>query len=263
MTPRITGVVLVRDEDLTVGQALKNAAGFCDEWILCDHGSKDRTPEILKSWAAELPAAVVHRIKHPRQSHELVRKLSGQRTWVFGLDGDEIYDPAGLARLRSRIQDGEFATWWMLLGNVLHVTGIDSAKSAVRGHLSPPCRSMTKLYNFAAIDSWDGYCVERLHGGRPVFRQGFNADRRLSIHESTAWENSDFRCLHLCFQNRSSLDKIPVVRANIMDSLGPSRWLEWLAPWRRLRSNWKHERYRRGPEVTVDGKPFLGPATQV
>ncbi|MFM8457320.1 MAG: glycosyltransferase, partial [Chthoniobacterales bacterium] len=187
--PRITGVVLVRNEDLTVGRAVRNAAAFCDEWIFCDHGSNDRTTEILRQLAIEVPSGQLHRIAHPRESHELIRGLAGQNRWVFGLDSDEIYDPAGLARLRGRLLSGEFARWWMILGNVLHVTRMNKEDNRVSGHLSPPCRSMTKLYNFAAIDAWDGYCVERLHGGKPVFRSGFDASLRLAIYDTTPWDS--------------------------------------------------------------------------
>ena len=43
---QIVGVVLVRNEDLRVGQAVKNVAAFCDRIILADHGSSDGTPAI-------------------------------------------------------------------------------------------------------------------------------------------------------------------------------------------------------------------------
>lgn len=255
--PRITGVVLVRNEDLTVGRAVRNAAAFCDEWIFCDHESTDGTTEILSQLATEVPSGQFHRIAHPRESHDLIRGLAGQNRWIFGLDGDEIYDPSRLLHLRARLLAGEFHDHWMILGNVLHVTKLDEEGLSATGHLAPPCRSMTKLYNFAAIDSWGGYCVERLHGGKPAFRGGYNANKRLAMHEANPWESSDFRCLHLCFQRRSSRDDIGAARANIMETLGPVRWFEWLAPWRCLRANWKNERYRRGPEVTVDAHPFF------
>jgi len=255
--PRIIGIVLVRNEDLTVERAIRNAAAFCDEWILCDHGSTDGTRDILRQSASGLSSAKLHEIAHPRESHELLRPFAGTNTWVFGLDGDEIYDPGGLSRMRARILTGEFASWWMVLGNVLHVTAFSNDAKTASGHMAPPCRSMTKLYNFSAIDRWDGYCVERLHGGSPVFRSGFDARRRLALHEVMSWEKSDFRCLHLCFQQRSSLDSRAEARANIMETLGSSRWLEWLAPIRRFRARWKNDRYRRGPEITVDVTPFL------
>ncbi len=243
-------------------QAIRNAAGFCDEWIFCDNGSQDATPEILDRLASELPSARFYRIRHPRESHELIRPLAGKKTWVFGLDGDEIYDPAGLERLRQRLLAGEFSDSWMLLGNVLHVTELASDKSTATGHLAPPCRSMTKLYNFAAIESWDGYCTERLHGGNPVFRSGFGETSRRFLHDEVAWEDSDFRCLHLCFLSRSSQDSISAPRRNIMETYGATRregWMNRLKGFfqRQSESQWKSERYRRGPEVTVEARGFF------
>ncbi len=47
-TPTIVGIVLVRNEDLYVKQAVSNIARFCDRIILCDHQSADTTPAILK-----------------------------------------------------------------------------------------------------------------------------------------------------------------------------------------------------------------------
>jgi glycosyltransferase involved in cell wall biosynthesis len=259
--PRIVGIVLVRNEDLLVGRALRNAAAFADEWILCDHGSTDNTLRILEAEAPLLAAARVQRLRHPRESHDLIRNFAGQDVWIFGLDGDEIYDPAGLERLRTRLRGGDFKEDWMVLGNVLHVTGMAPDRATVSGHLAPPCRSMTKLYNFSAIDAWDGYCAERLHGGSPRFRPGYDESRKRNLHEVTPWETSDFRCLHMCFQPRSSRGG-DAARPNIMELYGPSRRWSW---WRALRrglglssdARWKYERYRRGDEVTVPAAAFF------
>lgn len=259
---KIVGIVLTQNEEFFVERAVRNAAGFCDEWIFCDNGSKDATPEILERLACELPSARLHRVAHPRESHELIRHLGGTDIWVFGVDGDEIYDPAGLARLRKRLKDGEFSGSWMLLGNVLHVTKLSADCTTATGHLAPPCRSMTKLYNFAAIESWRGYCAERLHGGSPVFRKGFTNSSRRFLHDEVPWEEADFRCLHLCFQPRSPLDGENTVRRNIMETYGATRRERWLNQLKNLfqrkdNSQWKNERYRRGPEVTVNAQVFF------
>lgn len=262
MAPRIIGILLVRNEDLLVERAVRNAARFCDEWIFCDHRSTDQTASILERLAADLPRARLHRITGPRESHELIKAFCGTNTWVYGVDGDEIYDPAGLERMRSRVLSGEFDSSWMILGNVLHVTSLSSDRAEATGHLAPPCRSMTKLYNFAAIDSWDGYCPERLHGGRPVFREGFSGKERRNLYEETGWAAADFRCLHLCFSRRSSQDDANTTRRNIMETYGPSRLHKWMEPLRRMvgigpPDAWKEQRYRRGPEVNVDARPFF------
>ena len=103
---RIVGIALLRNEEKYVARSIRNAAGFCDEMLLCDHRSSDQTPQILGELAAELPRVTVHRLQHPRESHDLIKPHVGTNTWILGVDGDEIYDPAGLARLRSRILSG-------------------------------------------------------------------------------------------------------------------------------------------------------------
>lgn len=258
----ITGIVLARNEERYIETAVRNAARFCDKMLLCDHGSTDGTGEILRGLAMEHPAAEFHPVAHPRESHELLRPLCGTETWVFAVDGDEIYDPSGLDRLRVRMARGEFDASWTLFGNVLNVTHLAGDRSAAKGHLSPPCRSMTKLYNFAAIESWNGNCPERLHGGSPVFRQGFAATDRRYLHEEVAWDESDFRCLHLCFLPRSAADDRGG-RRNIMETYGSNRRETLLLGLRNFfrgggKSKWKDERYRRGPEVSVDASPFFG-----
>jgi len=259
--PRIVGILLARNEEKYVASAVRNAAGFCDEFILCDHQSSDRTPDILRGLAAEIPRASLHRLAHPRESHELLKPFAGTNTWIFGVDGDEVYDRQGLLRLRARIQSGEFGKSWAVFGNVLNVTRFHPERMEVSGHLAPPCRSMTKLYNFSAIESWDGDCVERLHGGHPVFRTGYAASARRYLHEETPWDQSDFRCLHLCFLARSSAVAASV-RRNIMETYGRGplhKFVAWLAGFAGTDgdSHWKKERYRRGSQVTVDLHPFL------
>src|SRR5207302_4606979 len=93
------------------------------------------------------------------------------------------------------------------------------------GHLAPPCRSMTKLYNFKAITDWPG-CTQRLHGGEPQFRKGYDSLQRRNLHCEYGWEESFFRCLHLCFLRRSTIDSNTLVRPNVTESY---RWrmLRW------------------------------------
>ena len=55
-------------------------------------------------------AVISHRFKHVRvievddayDTHKYVEPFVGKDCWVFGVDGDEIYDPDGLARLCGR-----------------------------------------------------------------------------------------------------------------------------------------------------------------
>ena len=259
---RIVGISLVRNEDLFVETAVRNAASVCDEFHIVDHGSTDGTVAIARALADESPKIHLHSIRHPSESQNLIRPFAGSRTWIFGVDGDEIYEPDRLNRLREKILSGLFDRHWMLLGNVLHVTRLDEDRETASGHLAPPCRSMTKLYNFHAIESWDGYTPERLHGGTVRFRPGYSSEDRRMLYEEIPWQKADFRCLHLCFLKRSTRDRENAARRNIIETFGPTRLHTlWYAFSRMIGfeqgAQWKRSRYMRGPEVTAPARTFF------
>ncbi len=260
---QIVGIVLARNEDLQIRQAVENVAAFCDRLILCDHGSTDGTAEIFADLTARHSQIEAHRLIHSRESHALLEVYAGSEAWIFGVDGDEIYDPARLAVLRTQLLGGRYSDSWMILGNVLNCDFVDPAGKTAAGWLAPPCRSITKLYNFSVIRSWSGVEKERLHGGFIDFAPGHHASDRLYLHEKTSWEEAPLRCLHTCFVPRSSLDQGQLtVRENIMDQhhsglLGTAR--RW---WKNLRgvpveSAWKKSRYMRGERVTIDARAFF------
>jgi glycosyltransferase involved in cell wall biosynthesis len=262
---RIIGVILVRDEDLFVEQAVRNVLDFCDEIFLADNGSRDGTLPILERLAAEHPEKLrLRRIEHPRESHDLVKGFAGQAVWVFGVDGDELYDPEGLEQLRARLLAGEHADEWLVRGNVLHCVDLDADRSTARGYLSPPAPSMTKLHNFSLIESWDGQGrnPERLHGRDGLRFKAGRSERKLELNRETTWEDSFFRCLHVCFLPRSTLDGGVTARRNIPDQNAPRRLPRRI--WTRLKelagrteqSAWK-EHYRVGPVADVSAEPFF------
>jgi len=260
---RIVGVSLLRNEDVFVERALRNALGFCDELITLDDRSTDRTPTILARLAETHSKLRVHRIAHPRESNTFISGYAGQNVWVFSVDGDELFDPGRLATLRERVLAGEFADYWVVTAKAVHCTQVDRASMTATGYLSPPARGQGKLYNFRLLESWQGPTQERLHGGEPIFRGGHDARARRELHKEHGWDDAPFRLLHACFVRRSSRQ----------------------APWRRMRQNpaeryytppldrlrrdtrrllhlnpppfGKDFSYRRGELVTVDARPFF------
>ncbi len=260
---RVVGILLARNEEFFVERAVRNTLGFCDEFIAVENGSEDRTPDILKSLEDSTGGKVkFYQARHPGVSHDLIAGFAGTDTWIFGVDGDEIYDPAGLVRLRARLEAGEFAKDWCIFGNVLNVRRLDGPEGFAEGYLAPPCRSMSKLYNFNAIEAWHGPCLERLHGGRVIFREGYHEMLRRDLHKAVSWEKSDFRCLHVCFLSRSSMESASSrPRKNIMDVYNWSfrktfgSALDYLLG--RPSVDWKEQRYGRGPLVKVPAGPFF------
>ena len=262
---KIVGIVFVRNEDRFVERAVRNAADFCDEIILADRLSTDRTAEILKKIAAENSAKFrFHELDHPKESHDLLQPYVGRPVWIFAVDGDEIYDPRRLADFRPRLLAGEFDRHWMILGNVVHCREFDPARKSAAGFSTPPSRSMVKLYNFAAIDGWDGDTPERLHGGRIIFRPGYHEQAKLELFKTYSWDDAPLRCLHMCFLPRSSVDRKDArgARESIIETFYGG-WTGRLRRWfgrilgRAEASPSKTERYARGESVTVSTDPFF------
>jgi glycosyltransferase involved in cell wall biosynthesis len=260
---RIVGISLVRNEDLFLDRVLKNARAFCDVMIIADHGSRDGTAAIGRRWAASDDAVEYRRLRNASKSHDLVRLYAGTRTWIFAVDGDEIYDPAGLARLREAILRGDYDRYRQIYGHALHCDELDLKKKTACGYLSPPCRTVTKLYNFGAIEDWEGPCPERLHGGRIVFRKGYDASSNKNLHREVDWEESSFRCLHAVFLRRSSLDgSRGAGRLNISEKNSRGLVSRMTGGLRNAlgdgaSSAYKSEKYRREPRVCRDAGPFL------
>src|SRR5882757_9895883 len=136
---KIVGIVLVRNEDIFVERAICNAIDFCDALIVADHLSTDQTPAIVQRLAEKYPEKIrVTRINEARESHFLISGYANSRTWIFAVDGDELYDPNGLSVMRRELLAGKYDRWWLLFGNVLNCTEIDEAKGTATGYLSPP-----------------------------------------------------------------------------------------------------------------------------
>jgi len=274
----IVGSVLVRNEDVFVELAIRNAASFCDVIHVVDHLSSDRTWSIVRSLARDLGHLDVRRSRHAGDSHAVLEQYAGTSTWVLGIDGDELFDPTSLATLREALLAGAHADVFRVKAHVLNCDELDEQRRIAYGYLAPPSRPVTKLFNFAAVETWAG-CPQRLHGGRPVFRPGFHWESKRDLATGTGWDSDPLRCLHVCFLQRSSLQSASDVL--------PRRNLGETGAFRRdlggvlvrgvrgargvLRSpraarvaqrgpTWKSEWYARGERIGVDATPFIGPA---
>jgi glycosyltransferase involved in cell wall biosynthesis len=262
---RLVGSVLVRNEDVYIERAVRNVAAVCDRIHVLDHMSDDRTPEILRALGEQFDHLDVERSTSSEASHRQLQQYVGTDTWVLGVDGDELFDPAGLQELRARLEAGGFADVFRVKAHVLNCDELDLEAGAASGFLAPPGRPVTKLYNFAGVTSWP-WSPQRLLGADPEFRPGFHPESTAWLSSTTDWDGDPLRLLHVCFLRRSSLDgeNFAAGRRSLGDSLRREDGLRGRL--RRLvrRSdvdpsgvNWKQEWYRLGERVTVDAKPFF------
>lgn len=269
---QVAGIALVRNEDLNVEQAIRNVAGVCDRVHAVDHMSTDATWDILQSLADELENLDVRRARHTRESHRLLERYTGTDTWVLRVDGDELYDPAGLEAMRAMLERGELDHAFRVQSNVLHCTSLDHDALVASGYLSPPSRPITSLFNFRALAAWTGG-LERLEGGEPVFRDGYDWSSIEPLHERFSFDDSPLRYLHLCFLRRSSEDPEVVEEPRLtLSETGAHRrgvvgTLERavrrphasasIEEVRGRGSTWKLDKYTRGELVEKDAAPFL------
>ena len=232
---------------------------------MADHRSTDQTAGIVKRLAEREPKIQYTLINHPREAHEMVRPYCNTPTWIFPVDGDELYDPHGLARLRPEILSGKFNQYRQFYGHSLHCEEIDLSTRTALGYMTPPCRTVTKFYNFGALKDWEGPCNERCHGGRIIFNPGWSETSNWVILDQFAWDDSPFRLLHTCFMRRSSqqndgLFPIP----NVAETYGLTKlrkiecWINYLLG-RPKSSSYKFEKYRRGALTKNDISRFILP----
>jgi glycosyltransferase involved in cell wall biosynthesis len=173
---------------------------------VADNMSTDGTWEAIQRVAADFGHVDAVRARSTGESHALVEGYAGTDTWVFGVDGDELYDPTALAHFRKQLEKGAYREFFSIKSNVLNVTALDREAGTASGYLAPPSRSITKLVNFAAIDAWTECHRQYMHDGEIAFRPGYDRETIGFLGDRFTWEESPLRCLHVCFLRRSSLD---------------------------------------------------------
>lgn len=263
-TPLILAIVLIRNEDLFIEIVLRNILEFCDLIYVADHHSTDGTAEVVRRLAAQHPKIKYKVVDHPSESHDWIAGYAGGPNWVFGVDGDEVYDPVGLKRFRTDLLAGHYDRHFKVHGNVLNVRQFDRNRQRATGHLAPPCRSMVKLYNFGAIESWPSPCPERLHGGTITYKPGYGEQSLCELQKKLDWEATPLRCLHLCFTHRSSVDlRRNTAKVKIRKGVGEATmWSFNLRSWlfslfgREDIPYFKRDFYMRGPQVEKDIRVF-------
>jgi glycosyltransferase involved in cell wall biosynthesis len=83
--PKISLVVITRNEEELIGQCLKSAAAFCDELIVVDSFSTDRTAEIARGLGARV-------FERPFDGYIAQKQFALEQArgeWIFSLDADE------------------------------------------------------------------------------------------------------------------------------------------------------------------------------
>lgn len=268
---QIVASVLIRNEDLYIERVIRNIIDFSDRIIITDHQSTDRTYEICEKLAKEFPKIELKRIRLLGESSQAIARYHGTNSWMFAVDGDEIFDPIRLREMRSRLLNGEFSQDWNIFANTLHCEKIDLENKKAWGYLAPPARAGARLFNFSLIEDWQDY-GERLLGDKIIFKKGYHAGLRRYLHKEIDWENSYFRYLHMSFLPRSSHDKLWFVKTRLnADEVAridkQKSFFNKLSIALKVRlaqimkKDWKNQKYRQGPLVEKDVSDFFPKGT--
>jgi len=208
---KIVGICLFKDEEIYAETVIHNIIDFCDKIIIIDNNSTDKTFDIVRKRFSSSPKVTMLKMEDHLASGRMTYSFFGSKTFLFAVDGDEIYDRDGLKAMRQRIKNGFFDKVWKISGTSFHVNDVSS--TCVSGFSCPPNKHVTKLYNFNVINSWDQ--GERLHGvglnPQPYYKESlidvkFANERGLEESNQVDWRFSEFRCLHMCFVRRSQRD---------------------------------------------------------
>jgi hypothetical protein len=135
------------------------------------------------------------------KTHQYIEKYVNTNTWLFGVDGDEIYDPVGLARLKKDLDSPLYEDAYQIQGQYIHAVNIDEF-GLVTGYHGPPAHTPTKLYNMSNISQWQSDGEHILFLCRPMVSRGKKVRAILDT-----WEDSPLRCVHTRFMQRSTLEE--------------------------------------------------------
>jgi len=227
MSAKIVGIVLVQNEDIFIKQVLTNIVDFCDEIKVLDNNSIDKTLRIVEECSKKFKKIKFYHSPDIKKSHEFVEKYVGTNTWIFGVDGDELYDPVGLSVLKKDIKNGKYKDTWRIRGIFFHAIKLNEENKTAEGYLGPPSKDPNKLWNFKMLKSWksDGvqalfHCQTRRFWEKKLKvicffekKGNFSSNKYLNklegkyFFQGLTWENCFFRCLHMRMLRRSSIEK--------------------------------------------------------
>ena len=237
----IIGIVLVKNEDVWVELAVLNILDFCDKIIIVDNYSTDNTFNILEEITKGVNKITLLQGTQ-LDSSASIHGYIGKKCWVFGVDGDEIYDPFGLSLLKQEILNGDFEKNTRIMGNCFHCSEVNLVTKKAKGHGCPPSRNVCKLFNFEVIESWGGHLKnERLHGERMV----------ISRHAKGQCFSDNLNLLHMHHTERSSTDRRSILNKKFQE--GGIDLLEFRTHWPQMATQRRLKRvkeYSKGQLLT-------------
>ncbi len=105
---KISGAIICYNEELVIEEAIISLLKFCDEIVVMDSFSTDKTLDILKKYNC-----IVYQHEfdnHRDQKNRVIEKCSGE--WIFLLDSDEYLNNALIHNIPSLINNKDGVDCW-------------------------------------------------------------------------------------------------------------------------------------------------------
>jgi glycosyltransferase involved in cell wall biosynthesis len=98
-------IVLTRDEEVNIDACLRSVAGWCDQIVVVDSGSTDRTIEICRRYTHEI--LVNDYVDHASQWHWSIHNAPLRNEWLLALDADNVVSPELRSAIERTLGNGE------------------------------------------------------------------------------------------------------------------------------------------------------------
>jgi glycosyltransferase involved in cell wall biosynthesis len=180
---KITGIIIARNEEKIIAQAL-NSLDFCDEVIVVDNGSTDKTKEI-----AQKQQAKIHELKSNDFSE--LRNFGLKMVdsdWVLYLDADERVDNELKESIIKVIsEDSKVSAYFLQRKNYY-----------LGKHEWPKIEKMQRLFRKEKLVEWKGKLHESpvIDGETGVLNNGFilhftHRDLESMLNKTIEWSSAE------------------------------------------------------------------------
>ena len=201
----IVGIVLVRNEDVFLEQAIRNVAAFCDRIHAVDHVSTDGTWEVLRALDRELrpsrraPRAACRRLAQAR------RAIRGHCHVGLRCRRRRALRPRSVSRAFARSCSAARTATSSRLPRTCSTASSSTGRRGRRPAISrrPHARSRsstTSPRSSPGAATGPSGCT----AGRSCSATVTTRARVDNIGERLPWEETPLRCLHACFLRRST-----------------------------------------------------------
>lgn len=146
MNNKISGIVIAKNEERVIADCLESLS-FCDEIILVDSGSSDRTMEI-----AEKMGAKIIKVHLPDLDFSKLRNLGLQKakySWIIYLDADERVTKELLESIKYQVLSKEKS-------NEFYAYKIKRENFYLGNHEWPYVERLERLFKTNALKGWHG-----------------------------------------------------------------------------------------------------------